>query len=132
MKGLLPLHLEILECAGRCDDGGEDDGRGGGGGTKKEGKETAVAAVGIIEMFLKMFPGALVVADNDGNLPLHLAVMYLSRNIGSDVVYMLMNEAAKQGRNLRLQPMHSLPFHLTPHDVLYSTGMTKQTAIFSN
>ena len=43
-----------------------------------------------------------MVADNQGNLPIHLAVKCLKGEVGRRVVYVTMGKAENQGHDLRL------------------------------
>jgi ankyrin repeat protein len=79
-EGLLPLHLAILSCS-------------------NPSLKNPLAAVTEI---LKIFPLALVVSDNNGNLPIHMAAAHLRSEIGAQVVHILLDEAEKQGRSLRI------------------------------
>lgn len=45
---------------------------------------------------LALFPGAVTVADNDGNLPIHIAANVLRNSAGVDAVYVLLDEADRQ------------------------------------
>lgn len=45
---------------------------------------------------LAYFPGAVTVADNDGNLPIHVATSVLKDGVAVDVVYLLLDEAERQ------------------------------------
>jgi hypothetical protein len=49
----------------------------------------------MVKAVLDCFPAAVVVADNDGNLPIHAAVGALQDDDGADVVYLLLDEAEK-------------------------------------
>jgi ankyrin repeat protein len=50
----------------------------------------------IVKTVLKFFPKAVAIADNVGNIPLHVAAECLDGEIGVDVVYLLMDEAEHQ------------------------------------
>lgn len=74
------MHLAILACA----------------------NDTVVKApLTLVSTILALFPTALSIPDNDGNLPLHLAAAYLTGELGAEVVYLLLEEADKQGNELR-------------------------------
>jgi ankyrin repeat protein len=77
--GQLPLHLAILAC----------------------GNEKIKAPVSLVSKILALFPAALSIADNDDNLPLHLAAAFLTGDAGAEVIHLLVDEAEKQGENLR-------------------------------
>jgi hypothetical protein len=50
----------------------------------------------LVKTVLEYFPGAVAIADNEGNLPLHVAASALKGDIGVDVVYLLQDEAERQ------------------------------------
>jgi ankyrin repeat protein len=77
--GQLPLHLAVLACANKM----------------------VKSPLTVVSNILALNPHALAIADNDGNLPLHLAAAYLSGELGSEVVHLLVDEADKHGGNLR-------------------------------
>ena len=77
--GQLPLHLAILACA----------------------NEMVNSALVLVSKILSLFPSALAIADNDGNLPLHLAAAFLTGDLGAEVIHLLVDEADRQGENLR-------------------------------
>jgi hypothetical protein len=58
--------------------------------------ENSAVPADFIRIMLNHFPGAVAVANNEGNLPIHLAVGSLHGDIGVDVVYLLLDEAQKQ------------------------------------
>lgn len=82
--GMLPLHLIILACA-----------------------EPLVSlllypdlsVVSLVKMVLDLFPGAVSIADNDGNLPIHTAAGVLKGAVGFDVVELLIRETNLQVDN---------------------------------
>jgi hypothetical protein len=49
-----------------------------------------------VKQVIALFPGAVAVADNDGNLPIHIAANALKDGIGADAVYVLLDEADRQ------------------------------------
>ena len=79
--GMLPLHLAILSSAMRPVSSIGD------------GPNLSVE---IIKTILSYFPAAVAVADNEGNLPIHTAASVLTGEIGVDIVFVLLDEAAKQ------------------------------------
>jgi hypothetical protein len=50
----------------------------------------------IVKQVLELFPGAVTVADNDGNLPIHIATNVLKDSVAVDAVYTLLDEADRQ------------------------------------
>jgi ankyrin repeat protein len=78
-EGMLPLHLLILACA-----------------SPSVAKNANESPMQMVETLLGYFRGAVAVADNDGNLPLHAAAISLVGEAGVDVVYMLLDEADQQ------------------------------------
>lgn len=94
-EGLLPLHLAILSCA-------------------NPSVQNPLAAVTEI---LRIFPLALVIADNNGNLPIHVAAAHLHGEIGAQIVHILVDEAEKQGGNLRISSRRTLMNDFDMNDV---------------
>jgi len=84
--GMLPLHFTIASFADFID---ENDG-------EDKDDNTDSQPLGVIKTVLKLFPKAVAIADNDGNLPLHVAAECLYGETGVDVVYLLMDEANRQ------------------------------------
>ena len=82
--GMLPLHFTIASFADSVD--------------QNENKDDDINSqpLGIIKMVMKLFPKAVAISDNDGNLPLHVAAECLHGGTGVDVVYLLMDEADRQ------------------------------------
>ena len=80
VEGLLPLHMAIQSCSSPAPSA---DG-------------TIASPSEIVKTILGFFPGAVAVADNDGNLPIHCAAAALHGEIGVDIIYMLLDEADKQ------------------------------------
>lgn len=64
--------------------------------TREEDEDTACSTTLKI---LEYFPGAVAIADNDGNLPLHTAASVLRGRERVDVVYILLDEAERQLRD---------------------------------
>jgi ankyrin repeat protein len=82
--GMLPLHFTIASHSGydpAHDNADEDD---------------LPSPIQVIKTVLKLFPKAVAIPDNDGNLPLHVAVSSLDGPVGVDVVYLLLDEADRQ------------------------------------
>lgn len=50
----------------------------------------------IVRQLLQYFPGAVAVADGEGNLPIHTAASVLRGDGGVDTVYLLLDEAERQ------------------------------------
>jgi hypothetical protein len=53
----------------------------------------------IVRRMLEYFPGAVAVADNNGNLPIHVAASALNDAVGAHVIYLLLDEAEVQGQS---------------------------------
>eukprot|EP00535_Pseudo-nitzschia_heimii_P011714 CAMPEP_0197194038 /NCGR_PEP_ID=MMETSP1423-20130617/28542_1 /TAXON_ID=476441 /ORGANISM="Pseudo-nitzschia heimii, Strain UNC1101" /LENGTH=1808 /DNA_ID=CAMNT_0042647399 /DNA_START=40 /DNA_END=5466 /DNA_ORIENTATION=+ len=83
--GMLPLHFAIASFADERkvipDEGTED---------------TGSKPLAAIKTVLKLFPHAVAIADNDGNLPIHVASECLRGGVGVDIVYLLLDEAERQ------------------------------------
>ena len=60
-NGMLPLHLVIIACASPL--------------VATIGSD--IGPVDVVQAVLKYFPGAIGVADNEGNLPIHTAASVL-------------------------------------------------------
>jgi ankyrin repeat protein len=88
--GMLPLHFTIASYGGvdgAMSYGEEDD---------DDDDDENPSPVRVIKTVLKFFPKAVAIADNDGNLPLHVAVECLEGGVGVDVIYVLLDEADRQ------------------------------------
>ena len=85
--GMLPLHFAIASY-GR-NNGSQPYG-------DQESSDGSPSPVPIVKTVLKFFPTAVAIADNDGNLPLHVAVECLNDSIAVDVIYLLLDEADRQ------------------------------------
>mmetsp|Transcript_4487 Transcript_4487/g.8273 ORF Transcript_4487/g.8273 Transcript_4487/m.8273 type:complete len:787 (+) Transcript_4487:408-2768(+) len=84
--GMLPLHFTIASLADFSSTT-----------SVEEGEEDAhLLSFKIVKTVLDFFPTAVAIADNVGNLPIHVAAECLDGGIGVDVVYLLMDEADKQ------------------------------------
>jgi hypothetical protein len=84
--GMLPLHFTIASYAeyiGQYDDEDNDN-------------EDNPSPLRVIKTVLKLFPKAVAIGDNDGNLPIHVAAECLSGGFGVDVIYLLLDEADRQ------------------------------------
>lgn len=81
--GMLPLHFTI---AAYSDVNGRDANE----------DEFVQDSLRVLKTVLGFFPKAVAIADNDGNLPLHVAAECLEGALGVDVVYLLMDEADRQ------------------------------------
>ncbi|CAB9502043.1 expressed unknown protein [Seminavis robusta] len=77
--GMLPIHLAIA--------------------SRSKARNSMVSLVDVIKPLLAFFPGALAIADNAGNLPLHVAAQCLNGDEGVDVINLLLDEAEKQIRS---------------------------------
>ena len=96
--GQLPLHLAVLAC----------------------GNERTKSPLTLVSSILKLFPSALSITDNDNNLPIHLAAAFLTGDIGAEVIHLLVDEAERQGDNLRFaSPVKSME---NVNDFMSSTG----------
>jgi ankyrin repeat protein len=82
--GMLPLHFTIASFADSVDQNDNKD------------DDINSQPLGIIKMVLKLFPKAVAISDNDGNLPLHVAAECLHGGTGVDVVYLL-NDVYREG-----------------------------------
>jgi len=80
-----PLHLVILAIASLQ--------------VRERDTHDSVSSVSIVEKTLEYFRGAVAVADNEGNLPLHTAVASLKGENCLDVVNLLLGEAEKQAND---------------------------------
>ena len=83
--GMLPLHFAIASYGNYVEndaDQGED--------------ETNPSPLTVIKAVHNLFPKAVAIVDNDGNLPIHVAAECLVGNFGVEVVYMLLDEADRQ------------------------------------
>jgi ankyrin repeat protein len=86
--GMLPLHFTIAsygEASGVATYGEDED-----------DDDENPSPVRVVKTVLKFFPTAVAIADNDGNLPLHVAVECLEGGVGVDVIYLLLDEADRQ------------------------------------
>ena len=84
--GMLPLHFTIASY-----------GRLGGANLYSDFENMENSSpIDVIKTVLKFFPKAVAIADNDGNLPLHIAVQCLEGGIAIDVIYCLLDEADRQ------------------------------------
>jgi ankyrin repeat protein len=84
--GMLPLHFTIASLADF----------GSSGYASVVGDDIHSLSLKIVKTVLKFFPKAVAIADNVGNIPLHVAAECLDGGIGVDVVYLLMDEAERQ------------------------------------
>eukprot|EP00536_Pseudo-nitzschia_multiseries_P004535 jgi/Psemu1/323516/estExt_fgenesh1_pg.C_750028 len=83
--GMLPLHFAIASFA-------EYDGQQYGEGSEEANSRPLDA----LKTVLKLFPKAVAIADNDGNIPLHVASECLQGGIGVDVIFLLLDEGERQ------------------------------------
>lgn len=95
--GLLPLHLAILSVSN---------------------SKVKNPLVGITEV-LHVFPLALTVADNNGNLPIHHAVSHLSGEVGAQIVHTLIEEAESRKLSLRFGTQKNGINHIDMNDVIH-------------
>jgi hypothetical protein len=84
--GMLPLHFTIASYS----DYSETDREQG------EYDETNSSPLTVIQAVINLFPKAVAIGDNDGNLPIHVAAECLVGNFGVEAVYMLLDEADRQ------------------------------------
>jgi hypothetical protein len=77
-----PLHLVILALASPQ--------------VGKLERENESQPARIIKTVLNYFPGAVAVADNDGNLPIHIAVTAFRGSDVVNIIYLLLDEARRQ------------------------------------
>jgi ankyrin repeat protein len=85
--GMLPLHFTIASY-------GDLDGEATYG--EDDSDDDYPSPLRVIKTVLKFFPKAVAIADNDGNLPIHVAVECLHGGIGIDVIYVILDEADRQ------------------------------------
>ncbi|KAL3920284.1 MAG: hypothetical protein SGILL_003339, partial [Bacillariaceae sp.] len=85
--GMLPLHFTIASLADFSRDGKNRD---------EIKSDTHALSIKIVKTVLNFFPKAIAIADNAGNIPLHVAAECLDGSIGVDVVYLLIDEAERQ------------------------------------
>ena len=85
--GMLPLHFAIASYGEIHGDSYGDD--------QEDGHDNP-SPLRLVKTVLKFFPKAVAIPDNDGNLPIHLAVECLEGALGVDVVYLLLDEADRQ------------------------------------
>ncbi|KAG7368774.1 ankyrin repeat domain protein [Nitzschia inconspicua] len=83
--GMLPLHFTIASLADFASNG-----------CAREAEDTHSTTLMIVQTVLKLFPKAVAIADNMGNIPLHVAAECLDGTTGVDVVYLLIDEAERQ------------------------------------
>lgn len=98
--GMLPLHFAIASYADDFDDGVNEE--------RDENRRTESGPLQVVKTVLDFFPRAISIADNDGNLPLHVAAECLNGGVGVDIIYLLMDEADRQ-----LQDPYGARFHNT-------------------
>jgi ankyrin repeat protein len=85
--GMLPLHFAIASYGEiHGDSYGDDQGD----------SDDKPSPLRLVKTVLKFFPNAVAIPDNDGNLPIHIAVECLEGALGVDVVYLLLDEADRQ------------------------------------
>lgn len=73
--GMLPLHLVLIACA-----------------TPVAATVTSkVSVIDIVKAAINLFPGAIGVADNEGNLPIHTATSVLRGSEGAGEFRLFMN-----------------------------------------
>lgn len=83
--GMLPLHFTIASLADFASSGYSLD-----------PDDVHAMSIKIVKTVLKFFPKAVAIADNVGNIPLHVAAECLDGGIGVDIVYSLLDEAERQ------------------------------------
>ena len=83
--GMLPLHFAIASYGATAEARGEDD-----------DNDDSPSPMRVIKTVLKLFPQGIVITDSDGNLPIHVAVECLESGMGTDIVYLLLDEADRQ------------------------------------
>ncbi|KAL3921507.1 MAG: hypothetical protein SGILL_002712 [Bacillariaceae sp.] len=85
--GMLPLHFTIASLA---------DFKINASSSSEDSANSHALSLKVVKTVLGFFPKAVAIADNVGNIPLHVAAECLERGIGVDVVYLLMDEAERQ------------------------------------
>ena len=116
--GMLPLHLAIKACSSPLVDG--------------EGK--LIYGSDFVSYILKLFPRAVAVSDNEGDLPIHISGAVLQGDLGVDVVYMLLDEATKQAAGdtgIRFSELHQVK-SADDDTGSVATGVTATTTDSSN
>ena len=83
--GMLPLHFAIASFA---ESGSQQYGEGD--------DEIDSQPLSVLKTVLKLFPKAVAIPDNDGNLPIHVASECLEGGVGVDVIFLLTDEAERQ------------------------------------
>jgi ankyrin repeat protein len=78
--GMLPLHLVLIACASPL----------------AATYGTEVDATDIVKAVTRLFPAALGIADNEGNLPIHTAASVLQGEDGAAILYFLLDETQRQ------------------------------------
>ena len=82
--GMLPLHLTILACVAAPVVAAVDE---------------TVTERDIIQVMVDLFPGAIAVTDNEGNLPIHTAASVLKGDVGLEIIQFLLDESKRQVEN---------------------------------
>lgn len=83
--GMLPLHFTIASLADFVSTG-----------NSLHPEQLHATTLKIVKTVLRFFPKAVSIADNVGNIPIHVAAECLDGGIGIDVLYLLMDEAERQ------------------------------------
>eukprot|EP00934_Nitzschia_sp_Nitz4_P008489 Nitzschia sp. Nitz4//scaffold15_size197535//72790//78495//NITZ4_001576-RA/size197535-augustus-gene-0.120-mRNA-1//1//CDS//3329537709//8479//frame0 len=83
--GMLPLHFTIASYGEYTGNYGDE--------TQDLNEPNPIQ---VIKKVLSFFPQAVAIADNDGNLPIHVAAECLSGSLGVDAIYLLLDEAERQ------------------------------------
>ena len=83
--GMLPLHFAIASC-GRSH-------------VAETSRRVGSGRLMVVESLLELFPKAVAIADNEGNLPLHVAVECLDGDAAVQVISLLLDEAERQLRD---------------------------------
>ena len=84
--GMLPLHFAIASYGNYVENDADQD----------EYDENNPSPLTVIKTVHSLFPKAVAIVDNDGNLPIHVAAECLVGSFGVEVVYMLLDEADRQ------------------------------------
>ena len=93
--GMLPLHLAIQACSAPLINGEGD----------------LIYGSAFVSSVLNLFSRAILVSDNEGNLPIHVVATSLQGDLGVDVIYMLVDEANKQsgsGTSIRFNELNKV------------------------
>ena len=84
--GMLPLHFSIASYGNASGEATYQD----------DDNDESPSPLRVVKTVLNFFPQAVAIADNDGNLPIHVAVEWLNGGVAVDIIYLLLDEADRQ------------------------------------